>query len=60
MDFLLKVFFFCDCFNGHETQWTDQFSEQCPVFVRKTYKGFCALSLPAASPLAKHLRDANT
>lgn len=38
MDFLIKVFFFHDCFNGHETHWTDHFSEWCPAFVRKTYK----------------------
>lgn len=55
MDFLLKVFFFWDCFNGHEAHWTDQFSERCPLFVRRTYKGFCALSLPTASQLVKHL-----
>lgn len=60
MDFLLKIFFFCDCFNGHETHWTDQFSEQCPAFARKSYKGFCALSLPTASQLVKDLGVANT
>lgn len=60
MDFLLKVLFFCDFFNEHETHWTHQVSEWHPVFVTKTYKGFCALSLPAASQPMKHLRDANT